>query len=197
MQIRKALRQDYLSIARIHKECLPESFLGSLGLSFLTLLYKSLFKHRGGIILVLEENGAVLGFISGTVNSNSFYSYFLRNNCLRLIFLLFLKLFNLNILGKIFEDLVYARKKWVGSIPEAELLSIAVRPGYQRMGAGGRLFKSLVDEFYKRSINEFKILIGENLPGAQEFYQKMGCMEASGIKLHNGRESKIYVFRRR
>ena len=193
--IRKATLADCPLIAKMHRECLPQSFLGSLGLNFLTLLYKELLKYQNGIILVSQEDALPCGFIAGISNSKSFYNYFLKNNFIELFIILLPKLFNLNVLNKIFEDLAYNKKTWANSVPQAELLSIAVNTGSRKKGLGKNLFASLVYEFRIIGVHEFKILVGGGLGGAKDFYKELGCQKIYGFKLHNETESDIYVFR--
>lgn len=197
IQIRNAHFSDCREIAKIHKKCLDKSFLATLGEKFLTLLYKSLIECENGILIVAEDNGKIIGFVSATANTGDFYRYFLKKKFIKASFLLLPKAINLNTLRKIFETLKYSKKKEINvSLPEAELLSIAVKEDYQRKGIAKQLFEALVNEFHKKRIKEFRIVVGSNLFKAKKFYQKMGCIKLGEFELHEGKKSEIYVFKR-
>ena len=72
IKIRNAHFSDCKEIGRIHKECLHKSFLATLGERFLTLLYKTLIEYKNGILIVAEDNGKIVGFVSATTNIGDF-----------------------------------------------------------------------------------------------------------------------------
>ena len=186
----------YREIAKIHKKCLAKSFLATLGEKFLALLYKTLVEYKRGILLVVEDNGKIIGFVSATADTGGFYKYFLKKKFIKAGFLLLPKANNLNILRKIFETLRYSKKNKINILlPKAELLSIAVKEDYQRKGVAQQVFKALAKEFYKNGINEFKIVVGDSLLGAKKFYRKMGCIKVGEFELHRGERSEIYIFK--
>jgi len=196
IQIKNADFSDCREIAKIHKECLTKSFLATLGEKFLTLLYKTLVEYKKGILLVAEDNGKIIGFVSATADTGGFYKYFLKKKFIEASFLLLPKAINLNTLRKIFETLKYSKKNKINILlPKAELLSIAVKEDYQRKGVAQQLFKALAKEFYKKGINEFKIVVGDSLLNAKKFYRKMGCIKVGEFELHKGERSEIYIFK--
>jgi len=70
MKIRRAAKlSDCLLVAKIHKKCLDKSFLATLGEKFLRLLYKTLIKCENSILIVAEDNGKVIGFVSDITNT--------------------------------------------------------------------------------------------------------------------------------
>jgi len=195
--VRNANFSDCRGVAKIHKECLAKSFLATLGEKFLILLYKTLVEYKKGILLVAEDDGKIIGFVSATTNTSGFYRYFLKKNFIKASFLLLPKAISLNTLKKIFETLKYSKKNEINILlPKAELLSIAVKEDYQRKGVAQHLFKALVNEFHKKGIKEFRIVVGSKLFKAKKFYQKMGCVKLGEFELHKGEKSEIYVFRR-
>ena len=196
MQVRNASFFDCREVAKVHKECLAKSFLATLGEKFLTLLYKTLVEYKKGILLIAEDDGKIIGFVSATVATVDFYRFFLKKKFIEASFLLLPKAINLNILRKIFETLRYSKKNKINILlPKAELLSIAVKEDYQRKGVAQQLFKALAKEFYKNGINEFKIVVGDNLVNAKKFYRKMGCIKVGEFELHRGEISEIYIFK--
>lgn len=193
IQIRKAGLSDCLSVAKMHRVYLDKSFLGTLGERFLNLLYKSLIKWRSGYFVIAENNGRVVGFVAGVANINEFYKYFFKTYFIKASFILLPKVFNLNIILKILETLRHSRGSANISLPEAELLSIAVKKNHQGKGVSKRLFERLVNDFYRVGINEFKIIVGSNLTQAIKFYRKMKCKNVGEIEVHKGERSELYV----
>ena len=96
MQVRNANFSDCRGVAKIHKECLAKSFLATLGEKFLILLYKTLVEYKKGILLVAEDDGKIIGFVSATTNTSGFYRYFLKKNFIKASFLLLPKAISLN-----------------------------------------------------------------------------------------------------
>jgi ribosomal protein S18 acetylase RimI-like enzyme len=78
---------------------------------------------------------------------------------------------------------------------DAELLSIAVREGFQRKGAGASLFSGLAQELKQRKVDSFKIIVGAELKRAVSFYEKMGCVRSGQTEIHQGDVSYVYVYR--
>lgn len=194
MQIRQAEFLDCSSVAKMHREYLDKSFLGTLGEHFLTILYKSLVEWNNGILIIAENGGRAIGFVAGVANTSKFYRYFLKNYCIKAGFILLSKVFNPDTRRKIIETLRYSKRDEDILLPKAELLSIAVSENYQGKGAGKRLFNELAKEFHSRGVNKFKITVGSELLKARSFYKKIGCRKMGEIEVHKGYKSENYVF---
>jgi len=195
MRIRKAEFKDARELAEIHVKFLPESFLCTLGEKFLALLYKAMIGSENGIVIIVEDDERVAGFISGTTDMRKLNAFFRRKNFFKAFFLLFPRMFRPSVCRKIIEDVFYSIRKPAASLPDAELLSIAVKKDYRGKGVGAKLFAALVCEMREKKINNFKILVGENLKDAQKFYERMGCEAAGKEELHKGEVSKVYIFK--
>jgi len=195
MQIRTSNFNDCLSVAELHAKYLDKSFLGTLGSAFLTLLYRCLAHFQKGILLVAEYDGKVVGFVAGTINTGKFYKYFLKQNFFRIGFTLLPKIFDTKIIKKLWETATYSKKDLSVSVPDAELLSMAVEEEFQGKGISKELFKKLVIEFHKKGINEFKTIAGNKLVKANKFYQKIGCEKIGEVEVHEGDISTVYMFR--
>ena len=195
IQIRNAEHGDCKDVACMHIEALDKSFLASLGESFLALFYKALVEYKEGILIVAEDDGKVIGFISGVKNTGDFYRYFLKRHFIKAGFLLLPRVVNLSTLRRVFEILRYFGEDIGGSIPKAELLSIAVEKNYQGRGTSKLLFETLIEKFHRMGVNEFRVVVGSVLTRAKRFYQKMGCVKVGEFELHKGEKSGIYVFK--
>jgi hypothetical protein len=83
MIIRFAKSRDIKSLAKLHLECgehQPGGFMFKLGLPFLRIYYKLLINEKNSIILVSEDdNGNLIGFISGTMAAEAHLENLKRN----------------------------------------------------------------------------------------------------------------------
>lgn len=194
-EIRLLKYEDVKKIAEFHKTYIEKGFISSLGERFLTVLYQSMNNSKYSFCLVYKEDDRFKGFVSGSVNIKKFYLEFILNHFLKIVIILFPKLLSIKFLIKILETLMYPTKKTNYKLPDAELLSIVVEQEFQGTGVSELLFLSLINEFKKRGINEFKVVVGDNLERAKRFYEKMGGVLASKIEVHKGEVSSVYVFK--
>ncbi len=79
MKVRKATKKDINFIVDIHMERFSNFFLTSLGVSFLNVFYKAFLKNPG-ILLVLEDEGKIRGFVAGSRDNRGFFKKLLKNN---------------------------------------------------------------------------------------------------------------------
>ncbi len=192
MNICLAQKNDALEIARIHKTEISQGFLSSLPIPFLEKLYAAIIEFDGGVCVVAEENGKVVGFIAGTTSVKKFYTFFLKRYFFHSIYILFLKLFNFQQLKKIVEILFYPIKE--GKLPEAELLTMAVAKEFQGKGIAGQMFGEFVKGMKGADIKEFKVLVGEDLALAIKFYEKTGFTFLTDIIIHGNKITRVYVY---
>jgi GNAT superfamily N-acetyltransferase len=193
INLRLAIYKDINEVSKLHYQYIPSGFLSSLGISFLNLLYKSMIDSKYAFCIVVEEEGKIIGFVSGTVSVGGFYKEFLKKNFLMASIILLPKFLNLKIARRIFETFFYPVKK-EQNLPNAELLSIVVEKNYQGKGISQKLFERLVEEFSKKGINQFKVVVGSNLIPACKFYEKMGGVLQQEIEIHKGEKSRVYVW---
>ena len=78
MNIGKSKTGDYIQIAVFHQKYINTGFLSSLGVSFLKLIYKSITSSNQAFCFFAEENGEIIGFVSGTTNTRRFYEEFVK-----------------------------------------------------------------------------------------------------------------------
>ena len=125
--MREAKFSNCLSVARLHKEYLDKSFLGSLGERFVTLLYKSLLKSNSGVLIIAKDKGKVVGFVSGIESAGEFHKYFLKNDFLKAFFPIAGNGQTDGHLENIRGFLLSPQKDIQLNLPRAELLSIGVK----------------------------------------------------------------------
>ena len=192
MNIVLAQKSDALAVAKIHKTEIGKGFLSSLPMAFLEKLYVAIIESEGGVCVVAKENNQVVGFITGTASVKSFYAFFLKRYSVQATCILFLKVFNVSQLKKIFETLFYPVKE--KSLPPAELLTMAVVKEFQGKGIASQLFLEFVQAMKKKNVTEFKVLVGEELLPAIRFYEKAGFVFLKNINIHNNKKTRVYVY---
>lgn len=192
---REFVREDFSSVAKIHCDAIRSGFLSSLGWRFLSLLYESIDKSEGSVLIVFRDKGKIGGFVSATKNIGEVYKILLKSP-FRLVFALLPALFSPSRAFKIFETVVFSKAESRGGerIVGAELLSIAVLDDYRGRGFAEKLFNELVCHFRFVGVKKFNIIVGESLQPAHCFYTKMGAKPVSRVQVHKGVESVGYVF---
>lgn len=193
MNLRLAVDKDTDVISELHYQYISSGFLSSLGISLLRLLYQSMITSKHSFCFVAEEDGRVVGFVSGTTDVGEFYKEFFKKNFLKASLILLPKALNPQMIRKVLETLLYPVKK-EQDLPNAELLSIVVDKNYQGKDNSQKLFEGLVEEFKKRNVKQFKVVVGANLLPACKFYEKMGGVLQKVIEVHKGDKSRVYVW---
>ena len=195
---KSAIEKDAKQIAILHILTLQNSFLSTLGLSFLIKLY--IFLINKEIVLVYEEDNEVKGFVSFTENSAGMMKRFLLYcpGCI------------LSLLFKFIRQPDHLKRSWETfrastksekleqknasiTLPSAELLSISVMPNCQASGIGSHLIKALEYHLFKARIFRYKVIAGEELVGANKFYIKNGFVLATQIRIHGEKLSNVYI----
>ena len=187
-------RDDYLEVARIHKDAISEGFLSTLGVNFLALLYEAIDQSEGCVLIVERADGKIVGFVSGARGLGGVYKIMLRS-WVRLFVALFPALFSPSKLYRIGETVFFGKKaaSVEAHLPNYELLSIAVSKEFRGKGRAEQLFKSLVSHFHDNGVEKFKIVVGDALAPAHRFYSRMGAYPVARAEVHKGSGSTIYV----
>jgi ribosomal protein S18 acetylase RimI-like enzyme len=193
MTIRPAFRKDIPAVSKLHREFIKTGFLSSLGLPFLKLLYGFIAGSSNAVCLVAQDQSEIVGFISGAVNIKTFYKEFFRKRIVSTGLIIIPKLIKPSVARKVFETAFYPVKE-NEAFPQAELMSIVVKPEYQGKKTAPRLFDSLKNHFQSKKIRKFKVVVGSTLIPACRFYEKMGGRLAAEITIHRGETSRVYVW---
>lgn len=186
----------YKQIAEMHYNQIKTGFLNNLGFEFLELLYRYIDEHEKSFIIYKIKNERVIGFISGTEDTDKLYSGFKRKYFLRIIWIIFKRLcLKPSIVKGISETMNYNKKTVL--LPKAELISIAVDNNYKGKGIASDLMKEFFNEMKKRGIESVKVTVGADNIRANEYYKKWGFEKILEIEVHKGIRSNVYVGRGR
>jgi len=145
-------REQLQAIVDLHCAAFPEFFLTSLGPRFLRLLYRGFATMPGGICILAEDAGRVIGFAAGTTEPDMFFKRLLRKHGLS---------FALAAVPGLLRNPFFVARKCLGAVfyrgeqpagleSAALLSSLAVDPECSGKGVGQALVKAFVDEAAKR-----------------------------------------------
>lgn len=187
--------QEHASeIALFHEQGLVQGFLRKLGFSFLTSMYKYLIKHE--LVYVYIEEAKIKGFVSASLSTGQVMRRFVTNSPSGIINILIAVLKTPSLLKSIFET--YKSSHTLSSnpslkLPSVELLSIVVSKNAQQSGVGSLLLLALENKLKSLGIQQYKVVAGEKLTGANRFYLKNGFEKVAQIIIHDEDISNVYV----
>ncbi len=187
---------DAAPCALLHAEQIQGGFLAALGPGFLECLYRRVAAWPGAFLIAARaEPGAVVGFVAGTSSTRGLYGQFIVHDALRAALAA-----RRQLLARIPEALETWRYSMVGPrqhapLPAAELLSMAVAPGFRGRGVGGRLVAACVAEFKSRGVTAAKVTVGSANRTAITLYEAAGFRRAAGVEVHRGQQSQVLVWR--
>jgi GNAT superfamily N-acetyltransferase len=179
-------------VAALHAANIDQGFLATLGVPFLSLMYRAIDEAADSVLLVEERDGRVIGFVSGGTGMGSIYRRMLRRP-VALCLALMPSVGHPARIRRILNILRYGRQESSERLPRAELLSIAVVTEARGTGTAVRLYLRLATHFRLLGEDAFKITVGDALASAHAFYTKMGALPAARVEVHQGHGSIVYV----
>jgi len=185
---------SFRQIASIHKAEIKEGFLSTLSVSFLSLLYLSLSNSPHSFLIFAEEEGEIIGFICGGIDTNKVMKQFIMRHGIFVIPKLISSFFSPKKITRILETLFYPAQKVNYDLPKPEILNFCVSSESQSKGVGKKLFYALIDKFRQIGVDQIKIVTGENQKEAQKFYESLSAEKVAEIEVHKGIRSSIYTY---
>ncbi|EDM69904.1 acetyltransferase [Roseobacter sp. AzwK-3b] len=180
-------------VARLHAARIDQGFLSSLGVRFLTVLYRAIDRSDSAVLIVQRDGSDVIGFVSGGIGMGPIYKQMLRD-CPALILSLVHVVLRPRKLWGIIEILLRGGDDGLEcELPRAELFSIAVALDARGGDVAKRLYTALCMHFRQQDIPAFRIVVGEALLPAHRFYAKMGAEPAASLRVHYNAGSTVYV----
>jgi ribosomal protein S18 acetylase RimI-like enzyme len=189
-RVRAGRRDDATALARLHQE-IPYAFMGRLGPGFLRRFYGALLSDRNAVVLVAENGGGPVGFVSAVPSSKAFNRRFYLRHGIGAIASAAPRLLRPAILRGALETLRYTAGG--DDLPDAELISIAVAPEWRARGVGKSLTEHVVRALAGRGVREMKVMVRAENDPANRFYASRGFREANTIQVHGGKPSRVWV----
>ena len=193
VRIRPARPNDAAAMARIHRQALPDAFLPTLGDRFLRQLYRAMATDPASVALVAENGEGVVGFATGVPSVGGFYRRFFVRHGIRAAVLAAPQALRPGVLRKVRESASYPAG--TQSLPDPELLAIAVDPAKRSMGIGRVLAEGVVTGLGRSGVDEMKVVVGADNEGANRFYERLGFRLAAAIEVHGDAPSNVWVIR--
>lgn len=184
----------YRHVAALHAANIDQGFLATLGVPFLSLMYRAIDEAPDSVLLTEERGGRVVGFVSGGVGMGPIYRRLLRRP-FSLARALLPSALHPSRVKRIVDILLYGRQLSPGAavLPDAELLSIAVDGAARGGGVAEHLYRRLENHFRQRGFSAFRITVGDALTPAHRFYSRMGAIPVTHTQVHAGEGSVVYV----
>ncbi len=185
--------EHFQQIADLHASGISEGFLSTLGLPFLSQLYRGIVTSRNSGVLVAHDEKEVLGFISYAHDVRSCYKDVLKRRWLQLGWTLLPNLLRSGVYRKVLETLGYPRhqKCSTGSpreqrsdSPRPELLSMAVSSKARGQGIGKLLVAALEKEFRRDGVSGYFVVTHADDPVSTGFYSSRGFRQTGSFSSH-------------
>ena len=201
--VERARVQDAAVLASLHMETIFEGFLSKLGVGFLTSLYRYIIQREK--VFVYREKGEVIGFVSLSEDAKGMIRRFAFSSPASIFKILFILFKRPSFFFPMLETAMATflsffknsknsnGKKQQPLLPEAELLSLAVNPDQQSAGIGTELLIVLEKYLRGSKVTEYKVIVGQGLDSANNFYKKHGFVYSTKIRIHGKSVSNVYV----
>jgi ribosomal protein S18 acetylase RimI-like enzyme len=203
--VRLGTEADAPAAALLHSASISEGFLAALGPRFLTRLYRRVVRSPDAFLLVADGGGSTAGFLAGALDLRALYRRFLLHDGLPAA---------LSSLPRLFAS---RRQAWetlrhgtggtgsgsggtgpesaaaAGAAPSAtaELLAIAVDPGWRGHHVGALLVEGFVSEVEKRGGGDAQVVVGAENAVAIALYRRSGFETDHSFELHRGTTSLV------
>lgn len=158
LHIRNIEKGDIPALVRVHEQSFQQFFLTELGSNFLAHFYHTLNKHSLGVLTGIFEGDQMIGFAAATKLSAGFYKKLVMSfplvYGLEAIKLLFT---NQKALKRLIQNLTKKNENYADDGRYAELLSIAVLPEKQGLGAGKQLLSDLENRLSNEGVSQLAL----------------------------------------
>ena len=193
--IRRARPTDAARMAALHRAGLPEAFLPTLGQRFLTRLYRALVADPAAACLVADTAAGVVGFAAGVTSVGACYRRFALRHGVPAALAAAARLVRPGTLRKLWETARYpARARGQARpLPAAELLAIAVAPGWQGGGTGRALAEGVLAGLADLGVTEAKVVVAAGNTAANRFYERVGFQLWGQLAVHEGTTSNVWT----
>jgi ribosomal protein S18 acetylase RimI-like enzyme len=181
-------------VAELHISGISTGFISSLGIDFVTVLYRAIEESEHSVCLMAQKDSKVVGFAAFTTDLSALYRSVICKSGCKFVFLLARKLFSLSTLKKIFETLLYPSRIKKMDLPGPEFLSMVIVEEERGKGLATELIKQGFAECAKQGVEELKIFAAVNIKPINKMYEKLGFELVGQMDSHDI-TSNVYVAR--
>jgi ribosomal protein S18 acetylase RimI-like enzyme len=190
VSIRKASPADSATLAALHLAEIPWGLLSGMGPGFVAAFYRTLVTSDLGFAFLAEAGGHPVGYATGVVHWRRFYRAFVRHNWWLAARVMLRRVFDVRRWRRLFETTRYAAAT---ALPDAELISISLRPEARGTGAADALVRHVLGEFARRGIREVRVTTAASNAAAARVYERTGFHLLRDEEIHPGETARVYV----
>ena len=186
--IKEMSQSDIETVAQMHAQELKESFLGIMGVGFLSNLYRYMSKDGSFKCFVSRQGSEIDGFIVVTTDSHGFYRRIYLKHFIPIAFKVLCKsLIKPKALIKSVQ-ILFSRQPIES---RSELLAVAVLN--KGKGIGKKLVRKAVEHVKKMNQDSIEVVVDARIK-ANEFYRSLGFKKKASFKMH-GELMNLYLLR--
>jgi len=186
------------AVAELHRISIRTGLIAGLGQRFCEQLYWGMANTPYSFVLVVDDDQQnTMGFVCATSNASKMYSFVLMKRCFHLFFSVIHKLIRPSVILSAIKSILRPRtlKKsaqpdW--DLPDAEIISIAVRPESQGRNIGTQLLKAALKRLKQMNCDRVHVVTSDDNEKATAFYMKHG-FKLLGKKTHHSWLVRIFV----
>jgi len=196
-RLREATKEDIPEVVAIHSQVFPNTVMTQLGRNYLKDYYRKVLSFRGGIILVAEIDGVLMGFASGLIQPELFYRTIVKTGWKTVGYVLkgvFLK-------PRLLSVIPYSIARVFRSTPRTnqentcEMSFIAMLPEAAGKGVGKELAIEFVKHSRERGATVVKLTThAESNEATNNFYTSLGFTIHRTFRQCHGCLTNEYVF---
>lgn len=196
--VRAANAADLAAIVSVHEAAFRDFFLTRLGRSFLHKYYELVLNYPQGIVLALEKEGVIQGFVCGFLNPAAFYRLMWRNRA-RFVLPAIWSLFRRPALARgIVSGIRRIQTSAAQAAPNTcELSSIAVLPEASGHGIGVSLMRAFLSRSWAMNAKRVSLVTdAERNDAANRLYRVAGLSVVRRFVQRKGRWMNEYLITR-
>ena len=193
-RFRPLKKTDCKEAAVMRFESQEWGFLPSMGTAFLAELFKATCDSKWGFGMVCEDpKGRIAGFVYATTHLQKYYIDILLRRGIVLLFRAFLRLLRQpRLVSGLLQYLSYPGRVPYNHI-KAEWLTMVIRREYRGKGIGKKITTSLIDEYRRRGVTQFRSTVPSNNKISCLIHDSFGFQLLGKFKLH-GECINIYAY---
>ena len=190
VEVRRANAADAQAMARLHAQRIAEGFLPTLGVRFLTRLYRRVVKSPDAFASVAVSNSEVVGFCATACDVGKLYRRFIVRDGVIAGFVAAPRI--IRSWRRVVETLRYPSH--TGDLPNAEILAVAVAETVAGRGVGRGLVAAAQRELDRRHVASVKVVAGADNEAANALYLACGFVLVETMQVHDGVTSVVLVW---
>lgn len=191
-------KREASALGALHRDAISDGFLTTLGLPFLSVLYRALSRDRRVHLIVAEVDGVEVGFACTSIDLSATYRRFILRFGPMAAVAAARHMFRPSALRRALETVRASR---VGRSTEARpeqpdhlpvLMNLCVDGAHQRAGIGREMLATTSRWLEAHGLKEFVAVTGEDQSSAVAFYRRLGAIDEGPTTVHADASSRRF-----